>query len=91
MTTGDDDAIGSVTWPDGGTVATLRVDGSWSVPGSEWMESCLKLALSDDYQGPQDGPFGPKALADLAEQVGGTATVRPMDDPRSDDGEEVLY
>ena len=77
--------IGSVAYPDGGPVATLHVDGSWSVPGFEWAESVLKLAYSDAYEGPSAGPFGPAILHELAEAVGGVATIVPREAPEGDD------
>jgi hypothetical protein len=64
------EVLGTMTYPSG-LVATLHVDGSWSVPGREWLEPTLR-AIYSDYGGPQEGPFGAKALADLARDVGGT-------------------
>jgi hypothetical protein len=81
--------LGSVTWPDDGPVATLFDDGTWSVPAMKWMESALKLAYSDAYEGPQDGPFGPSILAQLAVSVGGVAHIEPRDEPAGDG--EVIY
>lgn len=94
--------LGTVTWPDGGPVATLYVDGSWSMPGHEWQESTLKALFSDVYAGPSAGPFGPSALTALAEAVGGKADVVPKSAPgraavaaylgaKLDDGPEVVY
>lgn len=67
--------LGRVAYPGGEVVATLHADGSWSVPGREWSEPLLRLAYSDRYGGPAEGPFGPSALRRLAEDVGGTATI----------------
>src|SRR4051794_15494077 len=92
--------LGTVTWPGGKPVATLHADGTWSVPGEEWQEGTIKALFSDEYRGPSDGPFGPSALAALAEAVGGKAAVVPKSPPgraavaaylgaRLDDGPEV--
>jgi hypothetical protein len=81
MTTDQKSPIGSVEWPDGGPVATLFVDGTWSVPSRPALEPALKLVYSDEYQGPQDGPFGPGILSALASQVGGVAKVLPTTSP----------
>lgn len=89
------ETIGTVTWPNDGPVATLHVDGSWSVPGREWTEPGLKLALSDAYAGPQDGPFGAAALSELAEMVGGTVKLvprqRPAEADDDDDDDEIVH
>lgn len=64
--------LGTVTWPGGSPVATLYADGSWGVPGHRWMEGPLEVLYSSGYAGPQDGPFGARALAAAAASVGGT-------------------
>jgi hypothetical protein len=81
------DLVGTVTWPTG-EVATLFLDGTWSMPALPAFESMLKDLYSDPYPGPEHGPFGVRGLSELAEDVGGVAWILPREGP---DDPDIVY
>jgi hypothetical protein len=78
-----------VVYGNGTVVAELRGRDEWKVFVDGREDPALARALTslyaDSYAGPQDGHYGQLILKDLAEQVGGTMTIR--DFPAADAGD----
>lgn len=90
--------IGSVTFgqDDQITTATLFTDRTWTVertwsiaPHRDTLPDTLALVYSDDYAGPQDGPYGPAILHRVAEWLGGSVTLADRPEPPADP--DIVY
>jgi hypothetical protein len=76
--------VGRVVWGDAMITAALYADRTWEVTVDGEALPALAASLTalydDSYEGPQDGPYGRKILAELAAAKNGTL-VLDDDDP----------